>query len=79
MARTRKVAKERDVAGPPPTLETPLPLRIELLGAFRVSIGTRTIEAEAWRLRKAASLVKLLALAPDVLSHRLPLLQQPIR
>ena len=34
----------------------------------RVSVENRTIEEEAWRLRKAASLVKLLALSP---SHRL--------
>lgn len=69
MARTRK-ATERGVARPPPMHQTPIPLRIELLGAFRVTIGTRTIEAEAWRLRKAAGLVKLLALAPDHRLHR---------
>jgi len=39
-----------------------------LLGGFRVTVGTRTIEEDGWRLRKAASMVKLLALAP---SHRL--------
>jgi predicted ATPase/DNA-binding SARP family transcriptional activator/DNA-binding CsgD family transcriptional regulator len=39
-----------------------------LLGGFRVSVGPRTIEQEQWRLRKAAALVKLLALTP---SHRL--------
>jgi predicted ATPase/DNA-binding SARP family transcriptional activator/DNA-binding CsgD family transcriptional regulator len=43
-------------------------LRIRLLGEFSVSIGTRTIEQNEWRLKRAASLVKLLALAP---SHRL--------
>jgi predicted ATPase/DNA-binding SARP family transcriptional activator/DNA-binding CsgD family transcriptional regulator len=43
-------------------------LRIRLLGGFSVSIGTRTIEQNEWRLKRAASLVKLLALAP---SHRL--------
>jgi len=35
-----------------------------LLGGFSVSAGNRTIEQNEWRLRKAASLVKLLALAP---------------
>jgi len=45
-------------------------LRIALLGGFRVSVGTRTIEEDAWHLRKAANLVKLLALAPGHLLHR---------
>jgi hypothetical protein len=44
------------------------PVRIWLLGGFRVSVGSRTIHHDEWRLRKAASLLKLLALAP---SHRL--------
>jgi predicted ATPase/DNA-binding SARP family transcriptional activator/DNA-binding CsgD family transcriptional regulator len=53
--------------------ETPICERLEamrvwLLSSFRVSVGARTIEAGEWRLRKAASLVKLLALAPG---HRL--------
>jgi DNA-binding NarL/FixJ family response regulator len=43
-------------------------VRISLLGSFRVSIGSRTIGEDQWRLRKAAALVKLLALAPN---HRL--------
>ena len=41
-----------------------------MLGGFRVSVGLRTIEEGEWRLRKAASLVKLLALAPDHRLHR---------
>jgi DNA-binding SARP family transcriptional activator len=41
---------------------------VRLLGGFWVMVGTRTIEEDAWRLRKAAGLVKLLALAPN---HRL--------
>jgi hypothetical protein len=52
----------------PPAGEMTEAVRVWLLGGFRVSIGSRTIEKGAWRLRKAASLVKLLALAP---SHRL--------
>ncbi|HEU5422727.1 MAG TPA: AAA family ATPase [Nitrolancea sp.] len=44
------------------------PLRIQLLGDFRIQVGERAIAAEAWRLRAAALLVKLLALEP---SHRL--------
>ena len=43
-------------------------MRIWLLGGFKVSVETRTIEESAWHLRKAANLVKLLALSP---SHRL--------
>ena len=45
-------------------------VRVWLLGDFRVSAGSRTIHQEAWRLRKAAALVKLLALAPDHRMHR---------
>ena len=43
-------------------------MRIWLLGGFKVSVENRTIEDDAWRLKKAANLVKLLALSP---SHRL--------
>ena len=45
-------------------------LAIHLLGAFRVSVGARTITEGEWRLRKAKSLVKLLALAPHHRLHR---------
>jgi predicted ATPase/DNA-binding SARP family transcriptional activator/DNA-binding CsgD family transcriptional regulator len=45
-------------------------MRLWLLGGFRVSVGTRTVEEGAWRLRKAASLVKLLALAQGHHLHR---------
>ena len=41
-----------------------------MLGGFRVSVGLRMIEGREWRLKKAASLVKLLALAPDHWLHR---------
>jgi hypothetical protein len=39
-----------------------------VLDGFRVSVGTRTIEEDVWPPKKAASLVKLLALAAG---HRL--------
>ena len=39
------------------------PLRIQLLGGFAVSRAGRPIPPQAWRLRKAKSLIKLLALA----------------
>jgi DNA-binding SARP family transcriptional activator len=45
-------------------------MRIRLLGSFEVSIGSRVIREDEWRLRKAASLIKLLALAPDHHLHR---------
>src|SRR5215208_5740786 len=48
----------------------PETVRVWLLGGFRVSVGTHTVEEGAWRLRKAASLMKLLALAPGHHLHR---------
>src|ERR687889_2219160 len=57
--------------GPPDArLWRPETMRLWLLGGFRVSVGTRTVEEGAWRLRKAASLVKLLALAQGHHLHR---------
>jgi predicted ATPase/DNA-binding SARP family transcriptional activator/DNA-binding CsgD family transcriptional regulator len=50
--------------------ETRKAVRVWLLGGFRVSVGSRTIAQDAWRLRKAANLVKLLALAPGHRLHR---------
>jgi DNA-binding SARP family transcriptional activator len=41
---------------------------IDLLGAFRVVVDGNAVPGDAWRHRRAADLVKLLALAP---SHRL--------
>ncbi len=45
-------------------------VRVWLLGGFRVSVGSRTVEEKRWRLKKAAGLVKLLALAPYHKMHR---------
>src|SRR5215217_632805 len=45
-------------------------VRIRMLGGFSVSVGARTIEEGEWRLRKAAGLVKLLALEPGHRMHR---------
>jgi hypothetical protein len=47
---------------------SPGAVRIWLLGGFRVSIRSKTIEDGAWRLKRAAALVKLFALAPG---HRM--------
>ena len=41
-----------------------------MLGDFRVSVGSRTVEENQWRLKKAAGLVKLLALEPAHRMHR---------
>jgi DNA-binding SARP family transcriptional activator/DNA-binding MarR family transcriptional regulator len=46
-------------------------VRIWLLDGFRVSVGSsRSIGEDEWRLKKSASLVKLLALAPAHRLHR---------
>ena len=45
-------------------------MRIKVLGGFRVWVGPRVIEEDQWRLRKARSLVKLLALSPGHHLHR---------
>src|SRR5918998_4024728 len=46
-------------------------VRVWLLGRFRVSVGTRReVQPGEWHLRKAASLVKLLALAQGQQLHR---------
>jgi DNA-binding SARP family transcriptional activator len=45
-------------------------VRIKLLGGFDISVGSRSIEDDEWHLRKARSLVKLLALAPGHRLHR---------
>jgi DNA-binding SARP family transcriptional activator len=45
-------------------------VRIGLLGGFSVMVGDRKIDESAWRLRKAASLIKLLVLAPGHRLHR---------
>jgi predicted ATPase/DNA-binding SARP family transcriptional activator/DNA-binding CsgD family transcriptional regulator len=49
---------------------SPEVVRIWMLGDFRVSVGSRAIPREAWRLRKAAALLKLLGLAPGHRMHR---------
>src|ERR1700691_5301401 len=44
-------------------------LRIGLLGVFSISTGDSVIADDAWRLRKAKTLIKLLALAPERRLH----------
>ena len=63
---------ERDRRSPP-TLQgggAPETLRIWLLGGLKVSVGSRSIREEEWHLRKAGSLLKVLALAPGHRLHR---------
>jgi len=45
-------------------------IRIGLFGGFRVELDGRSIPEDAWRQRKPAALVKLLALAPRHRLHR---------
>jgi DNA-binding SARP family transcriptional activator len=51
-------------------VQAPPRLAIQLLGDFRVTVGSRAIAERDWSLRKAKSLVKLLALAPRHRLHR---------
>ncbi len=52
------------------------PVRVWLLGEFRVTVGNRGIGEEQWRLKKAASLIKLLApLRPPFLECLADILQ----
>jgi predicted ATPase/DNA-binding SARP family transcriptional activator/DNA-binding CsgD family transcriptional regulator len=53
-----------------PASGKPEAVRIELLGGFRVSVGTRIVGEQEWRLRKAEDLIKRLALARDRRLHR---------
>src|SRR5215207_2005251 len=45
-------------------------VRIRLLGGFSVSVGARTVAKNEWRLRRASTLVKMLALSPGQRLHR---------
>jgi DNA-binding SARP family transcriptional activator len=45
-------------------------VRVWLLGGFLVSVGERKVDESTWRLKKAASLMKLLTLAPGHRLHR---------
>src|SRR5215217_1867388 len=46
------------------------PVRVWLLGGFRVSVGAGSLGEKGWRLKKATSLLKLLALAEGHRLHR---------
>ena len=52
------------------TNKGPEAVRVRMLGGFSVSVGPRTIRQDEWRSKKAAGLVKVLALAPGHRMHR---------
>src|SRR5918998_3624861 len=66
LARTAPAAPDRTPVGKADAEE----LRVSLLGRFEVAVGSRVVGEEGWRLRKSASLVKLMALAPHHRLHR---------
>ncbi len=45
-------------------------MHVQLLGRFGVEVGGRRVDAAEWRLRKARTVVKLLALEPAQRLHR---------
>jgi DNA-binding SARP family transcriptional activator len=68
---TRPIAGSEGMTQPGvPTSKGPKAVRIRLLGGFSVSAGSRAIRPDEWRSKKAANLVKLLALAPGHRMHR---------
>ena len=66
MAHQRFLAQARRGSG---GIETEV-VRVWLLGGFGVSVGSRIVEENGWRLRKVVSLVKLLALAQGYKLHQ---------
>jgi predicted ATPase/DNA-binding SARP family transcriptional activator len=70
MPRPHRTAEQREPRPRGEATKKPEAVRIRLLGGFRVSVGERSIGEEEWRLRKAASLVKLLALEGGHRMHR---------
>ncbi len=51
-------------------MEAPAPLDVHLLGGFRVVISGKPMPDAAWRQKRAAAIVKLLALEPTHRLHR---------
>src|SRR5215207_4612887 len=69
-AHQRLTARARRAPGKVLGGTEPQAVRVRLLGDFGVSVGSRTIEENRWRLKKAGSLIKLLALARGHRLHR---------
>ena len=53
-------------------------VRVRLLGGFSISLGGRSVGEDGWRLRKAKSLVKLLAPARGHRMHRDRAMERPL-
>jgi predicted ATPase/DNA-binding SARP family transcriptional activator len=51
-------------------MPSPPPLAVQLLGGFAVRVAGRDVPASAWQQRRAAAVVKLLALQPQYRLHR---------
>jgi DNA-binding SARP family transcriptional activator len=50
-------------------------IAIELLGRWIVTVDDQAVSSDSWRSRRAADVVKLLALAPDHRMHRLQVME----
>ena len=73
MAIRRAAAARRGASTTPeesPGGTGPEAVRVCLLGGFRVRVGDRAVGSGGWRLKKAASLVKILSLSKDHRLHR---------
>jgi predicted ATPase/DNA-binding SARP family transcriptional activator len=53
----------------------PRALQLQMMGGFRVVAGDREIDSSVWKLRKAAAIVKLLALDPTRQLHHEQLME----
>src|SRR5919202_2862144 len=70
MAHSRPATQAKHNSRGTPSPGMPEAVRIRLLGGFSVSVGFRIIGQDEWRLKKAAGLVKLLALERGHRMHR---------
>ena len=59
-----------DTAAPISSPDSPLPLKVQLLGRFAVSIGAAEVPASEWPSLRAQQLVQLLSLQPRHCMHR---------
>src|SRR5690606_10710586 len=59
-----------DTAAPISSPDSPLPLKVQLLGRFAVSIGAAEVPASEWPSLRAQQLVQLLSLQPRHRMHR---------
>ena len=51
-------------------MDRPVVLHVNLLAGFRVAVGERSVPAAAWRQKRVAAVIKLLALEPVHRLHR---------